>query len=214
MTNVTHADVNRVQEDLAIVKQAMGLHSMHDRPQIWVNVGLAALGLVIGAATAFTGVSSPPAVPGSTSHLLYIALIIFPVGLALVGLAFELRRRKRQAILSSFTYMRTLVAASLAIPVYLGFVAWGLSKGLSGGTITAATFFVVGLLVLLDSLYDARRRYFIGWAIATIVAGFAAPLFKYETAGILAGLWLVCGGLSTATIVAWQTKLSGAADVN
>ncbi len=214
MTNVSHADVYRVQEDLAIVKQAMGLHPTYDPRQLWTNVGLAALGLIIGGVTAFTEISSQPVVRGSVKHLLYIALTIFPIGLVLLGLAIELRRQKKLAVYPWLTAKQSLVAAAIAIPVYLGFVGWGLSKGLSAGTITATTFFIVGLLLLLNSLNDARRRYFLGWAVSTIIAGFVAPLCNYQTAGILAGLWLVCGGLSTAAIVAWRLRLSGAANAH
>src|SRR5262249_3503413 len=144
MINATHADVQRVQEDLAIVKQAMGMPARHEPRQVWGNAGLAACGAVIATVTAYSGIASEPIVRGSINHWLYVALITFPIGLALLGLAIELRRRKQLATLSSRATKQSMVAAAIALPCYFGFVGWGLSKGLSADTITATTFFVVG----------------------------------------------------------------------
>ena len=41
---------------------------------------------------------------------------------------------------------------------------------------------------------------------AGMLAGFVAPLATYESAGLLVGGWLFCGGLSTALMMARQFR--------
>jgi hypothetical protein len=212
--NMSDADLNRVKEDLAIVKQAMGMHSSHQPQQLWANLSLAGLGLIIAAVTAFTGIAAQPVVQGSVAHLGYVALIVGPFLIAFLIMATFARSERSTAVLPWLEYRRSLVAAAVAVPVFIGFVIWAARHGMSVSTITAATLFLAGLFPLLSVLVDPRRLYIFGWALSTMLAGIIAPLCSYQSAGILAGVWLFCGGLSTAGIMAWQAKYSGVQNAN
>jgi hypothetical protein len=75
--------------------------------------------------------------------------------------------------------------------------------------LTAATFFLAGLFMLAPAVSDRGKRYTLGYAVSTMLAGTIAPWAGYGSAGLLAGGWLVLGGLSTAVIMAWQLRGGG-----
>lgn len=43
-------------------------------------------------------------------------------------------------------------------------------------------------------------------AVAQMIAGLVAPSITYESAGFLVDGWLMVGGLSSATVMAWQLR--------
>ena len=94
----------------------------------------------------------------------------------------------------------------LTIPLYIGFTVWVVKSGLSASTLTAATFFLAGLFTLAAAISDRSKRYTLGFAASTMLAGVIAPWASYESAGLLAGGWLILGGLSTAIVMAWQLR--------
>ena len=95
-----------------------------------------------------------------------------------------------------------VVAATLCI----GFTIWAVKSRLSASTLTAGTLFLIGFVSLLTGIADPSRRYTLGYAISTMAAGAVAPWVRYESAVLLAGGWLILGGLSTAVIMAWQLR--------
>jgi hypothetical protein len=101
---------------------------------------------------------------------------------------------------------QSAVVAIVAVPLYLAFVAWAVWNSVSPGAVTAGTLFLAGLFSLMRALSEPNRRYVVGWAVATLLAGACAPVGSYGTAGMIVGGWLLLGGLSTAGIMAWQLR--------
>jgi hypothetical protein len=207
---MTAADLDRVREDLAVMRQALGLRPPFEREHVWASLALAAVGLAVAALTAFTGLAALPVTQGSPAHLTYLALLVVPVLLVFAGTAVLARRRKALTPLLWRESRRSAAVAAAAAPLYLGFVAWAVWNGVSPGALTAVTLFLVGLFSLTRALSEPGRRHVLGWAAATLLAGAGAPLGGYGTAGILVVGWLLVGGLSTAGILAWQLRGGGA----
>ena len=112
------------------------------------------------------------------------------------GLSPNLWRENRQS----------LIVAAVLVPCYIAFVAWTAWLGIAGGPITVATFFLFGLYMLAPRFLIAVGADRVGWAVATMLAG-GAPLFSFRTTGLLLGLWMIAGGMSTIVIVRWMFAL-------
>jgi hypothetical protein len=201
---MTAANLDRVREDLAVMKQALGLRPPFERAHAWLSLALAAVGVLVAALTAFTSIAAQPVTQGSTAHLTYIAVLVVPVLLVFAVMAMLAHRRKALTPLLWRESRQSVVVAIIAVPLYVAFLAWAVWNGVSPGALTAATLFLAGLFPLMRALSDPSRRYVLGWAISTMLAGACSPVGTYGTAGIIVGGWLLLGGLSTAGIMSWQ----------
>lgn len=196
------AKLDRVREDLAVMRRAAGLGLPFEWEHVWSCVALAVVGVGIAAVSVGTGISVRPSVPGSGAHLAYVALLLVPVALAFGVMGLVARRRREVAPLFWRELRLAAKVALVAVPLVVLFVVSAIRGGLSAGTLTAATLFLAGLFGLVNGLTDTGQRYTLGFAVATMLAGLAAPWATYETAGLLAGGWLIVGGLSSALIMA------------
>ncbi len=206
---MSEAKLERVREDLEVMRQAMGLRLPFEWEHVWACIAFAIVGVVIAAITSGTGISVKPAVPGSAFHLAYIGLLVVPVCLVLGVLTWVARRRREVAPLFWREHRQWWTVAAVIVPLYVGFTVWGVRNGLSAGTLTAATFFLAGLFALAAAIPDRSKRYTLGFAVSTVLAGAVTPWVGYESAGLLVGGWLVLGGISTAIVMARQLRSGG-----
>jgi hypothetical protein len=121
-------------------------------------------------------------------------------------LAAVAHRRKDAAPLLWWESRRAWSVAAVAVPLYVSFAAWAVSRGASAGAITASTLFLAGLFPFVGAIADSRMRHTLGWAACTMIAGLVAPSATYESAGLLVGGWLIVGGLLSAAVMAWQLR--------
>jgi hypothetical protein len=203
---MSEANLDRVREDLAVMKQAIGFRLPFEREHVWVSLALAAVGIVVAVLTAFTSIATLPVTQGSVAHLTYIASLIVPVLLVFSGMAAVAHRRKAFAPLLWRESRKSAVVAAVAAPLYITFLVWVVWNGVSPSALTAATLFLTGLFSLMGALSEPSRRYVLGWAISTMLIGACSPLGTYANAGIMVGGWLLLGGLSTAGIMCWQLR--------
>jgi hypothetical protein len=203
---MSDSNLDRVQEDLAVMRQAMGLRPAIEWEHVWVCLALAVVGIATAALTAFTNVAALPMTHGSGAHLTYIALLVAPPLMVFGGMAVLAWRRRALAPLLWRESRQSAVIAFVATSLYLVFLAWAVWNGVSPGALTVATLFLVGLFALLGGLSEPNRRHHLGWAIATMLAGACAPLGSYGSAGLIVGGWLILGSLSTAGIIYWQLR--------
>jgi bacteriorhodopsin len=203
---MSEGNLDRVREDLAAMRQVLGLRPRFGREHVCVSFALAIVGTVVAALTAWTEISVRPTRSGSMAHWVYIALIGVPALLVLTVMSLMARHRKAETPLLWRESRLSWIFAAIAVPLYLAFIAWAVKNDISAGAVTAATFFVTGLFLLMDAVSDRRRWYTLGWAVSTLLAGVCAPMTTYESAGLLAGGWLFLGGISTAAILAWQLR--------
>ncbi len=209
---MSEPSVDRVRDDLAVIKQALGFQRGTERDVIGYSVAMAVLGIMLAAITAFTDISRPPAERGSPAHLMYVATLVVPGLLVIVALtALSYRRRDAAPVLWRENRQTVLLTAVMA-PIYAGFVAWTAWLGVSASAVTTTTLFLFGLVMLGVAIGDRSRRYWAGWSVATMLAGACAPLCSYRTSGALIGGWLIVGGLSTAILVAYELRRVEVAD--
>jgi hypothetical protein len=211
---MSEANLDRVREDLAVMRQAIGFRPPFERGHVWVSLALAAVGGLVAALTAFTNVAAVPVTQGSAAQLTYIALLVVPVLLVFTGMAVVARRRRTLAPFLWREARQSAVAAAVAVPLYLSFLVWAVWQGVSPGAFTAATLFLAGLFSLIGALFDPSRRYVLGWAASTMLAGVCSVVGTYGNAGIIVGGWLLLGGLSTAGILLWQLRSGGGDDAH
>ncbi len=198
--------LDRVREDLAAMRRALGMRLPFEQGHIWANLALALAGAIVVALTRWTSLSSVPTTRGSLGHWMYMGVVTIPPLLALGVMAVIAHRRRDSAPLLWRDSRQAWPVAAVAAFLYLGFMAWAVNRGASAGTITASTLFLAGLFLLAPALVDRSLRHTIGWATATMIAGLSAPLGTYESAGLLIGGWLIAGGLSSAAIMVWQLR--------
>jgi hypothetical protein len=203
---MSERDLDRVREDLATMRQAIGLGLPFGSEGVWVSLALAGTGIAVAAVTAWTNIATGSATPGSAARWAYVALVVVPALLVFGVMTVVARRRQARAPLLWRDARLSWVAAAVAVPLYLGFRAWAVKNSIPPGALTAATLFLAGLFLLTGALADRGRWYTLGWGVSTLLAGVCAPLATYASAGLVAGGWLLLGGLSTASIMAWQLR--------
>ncbi|WP_165235191.1 hypothetical protein [Aquisphaera insulae] len=203
---MSDSSLDRVREDLAVMRRAVGLGHPFEWEHVWACLALACVGGALAVITAVTGISVKPAAPGSASHLAYLGLLLVPVALALGLMATLGHRRKEAAPLFWREQRHSWVAAVVVVPLYVGFTIWGVKNGLAAGTLTAATFFLAGLFSVAAAVSERDRRYTLGFGLSTLLAGAICPWVGYEGAGLLVGGWLALGGVSTAIVMARQLR--------
>ncbi len=133
---------------------------------------------------------------------LVVVAIMLVISYRRRGFAPSLWRENRQS----------LTVGAVLVPLYVAFVAWTAWLGVSAAAITVAMLFLFGMVMLGTAILDRSRRYWVGWAVATMLAGACAPLFSYKTSGLLLGGWLIIGGMSTVLIVRAILRREGAQD--
>jgi hypothetical protein len=206
---MSETNLEQVREDLAVMREALGIRLPFEWAHVWACVALSVVGMGVAVITSGTNLTVSPVVLGLSARWAYIGLLIVPVSLVLIFMTLVARSRKQDFPLFWRENRQAWAVAAVAVPLFIGFAAWIVRSGLSAGTLTASTFFVAGLYPLMSAVADRSKRYMLGWAVSTILAGAVAPLASYESAGILAGGWLILGGLSTAVIMACQLRTEG-----
>jgi hypothetical protein len=174
------------------------------REHVVIHLAFAVFGILVASLTLGSGVARVPARGGPS--IVYLALMVAPVLAVFVALASGALHRRSQSRLSWRETRRSALLPLVAVPLYAGFVFWIMRRETSPAFLTAATFFLWGLISFVSALPDRSRWYSLGWAAATMLAGFFAPLVSYERAGVLVGAWLLCGGLSTALTMVLQLR--------
>ena len=174
------------------------------REHVAINLAFAVTGILLASVTLGSGVAQLPAHGGPS--IAYMALLLAPALAAFVTLAALALHRRSQSRPSWRETRRSALLALVAVPLYAGFVFWIMRRETSPAFLTAATFFLWGLFSFVSALPDRSRWCSLGWAAATMLAGFVAPLVTYERAGVLVGAWLFCGGLSTALTMVLQLR--------
>jgi hypothetical protein len=204
---MTEPDLNRIESDLAVMKQAARLDAPPFNPRhVWANRALAVSGILVAAVTAFTNIAALPVEQGSPRHLAYLALILMPIGVLFFAMAFTARWRSGSAVRLQSDMNRIGIAMMFALLVSIAFVPVATSRGLSPAALTGALFFAIGLIWTVHAIVTPSARQYLSVALLTLLASFGVPLGNYTNAGLLAGVWLATGGLLTAALVAWRLR--------
>ncbi len=192
---MSEPEISRLREDLEVIRQAAGVDLPFTRRDIWV---LTPLACVAGAVIACTGWFLPTE---------YRWVAIFPA-VAMVGAwlwLVRLAHRRRAAEPVGWREARYgLVAMLLFMPIFIGFIVWEATMGMSRAAVGSSALFFLGLATAWFAVIDRTRRYYAGIAIPLIVFGLAIPYCDPRQGRVGAGLMVIAGALATAAIQVWQ----------
>ena len=190
------SQLQRVQDDLVIMKQAVGLAPPAlSIAQVWGFLWLAFTGLLL-----ILSALIPGSIPGRWGGLLVLACwIVLPVS----GLMRRLIGRsdpgfeKTQNALPRF-YSMTVVVFGII------FFLWARLLGLSWPITVGVLFFIEALPLLIVSISEAWRRAGIGLALTLIGCGLGMPFVHGNRFGLLLGTSVFVGCTLSAAILYWQ----------
>jgi hypothetical protein len=200
---MSQADLNRVRDDLATIKQAVGMELPFGRTDVRLN-------LMIFGAGVFASVWTALAPWGK---LVLVGLI--PV--ALVGIAYVTMdvRRSRRRTTGSPVYRRELksglIMAAVLFLLVKGYWMWGESMGVSARLAGATAVFLAGVGLIPWGLSSRGQRPELGAAIALILYGVAIPFVSARGVVVGAGITLAICGLAMAAIQSYQLRTAGGA---
>ena len=198
---MSQTEMDRVREDLATMKRAAGVGLPIGRSDVRLSLAWAVAGVPLAVWAAYT----PP--EQTTFGLLLVIPCMGVLALsALVAKKYHRHRGKTPAPWREHRFQ--WIAAGVLTPVFGGFVAWGIVRGLSPEALTVTALFMAGLGSLIIPILDRTRLFYLGWAVFTMLFAVTAPLLGQRYFGVLVGGWLILSGLSAAGIMGWQIHRS------
>lgn len=197
---MSDSEVDRLREDLEVIRQAAGVDLPFNRRDVWV---LSPVVCAAGALIACLGWW----VPGEYRWVaVFPAAVVIGVWLCLARSAHRRRvaeavrwREQRYGLLLLFGF----------VPIFVGFMVWEAALGMSRATLGASALFFLGLATAWFSVIDRTRRYYVGMALPLIVFGLAVPFCSPRQVRAGAGIMLIAIGLATAAIQVWQLRSQG-----
>lgn len=197
LREMSHADVDRVRGDLEAMRQAIGAGPPFGRADVWINLGVAALG---GALAAWSALA-----PWEHRWVMLI-----PVGLLLgvwLGVHRHCRRNRARQPVRWREYRQTGLALLVVFPLVMAYLLWGLALDLPWRHMGGATVFFLGLGMLVLSVVDRTRRFYALGAVPTLAWGLTFPLYSTgPQQGIAAGIYFAVIGLAGAAFQARQLR--------
>ncbi len=194
---MNHTEINRVRDDLAMLKQAAGVGLPIGRSDVCLSLAWAVAGVPLAAWAAF---ATPE--PMAFGLLLIIPSMGVLALSAVVAKKYHRHRGKAPAPWREHRFQ--WIMAGVLTPVFGVFVVWSIVRGLSPEALTVTALFMAGLGMLILPILDRTRLFYLGWAVFTMLFAIAAPLLEQRYLGVLVGGWLILSGLSAAGIMGWQ----------
>ena len=193
---MSHADLNRVRDDLETMKEAAGVGLPFGREDVRAGMWCAVCGILISA-WALLG-------PWE-----YRWVILAPLSLAVVGgfrASVTARRQRAVEPVRWREHRLSGIVAVVAVPLAIGYTQWERQLGFPRELVGAASVFFVGVGALVFAVVNRKRLYYVGAAIPLMTFGLAIPLCSASQVVIAGGLCLMAGGLATAGIQHWQLR--------
>lgn len=195
---MNQANVERVQDDLVTIRQALGLAAPPvGRNQVWGMLWLAACGLFLILLSVF-----PRVIPQPWGSVLFLAGWL---ALPTWGYFNRLRGKSSDVKLCATTSKSWLYSV-VVVAFGVVFMIWARALGLSWPIVLGGLFFVEGLPCLVVALLEPWRLSLVGWSIALIVCGLCFPFLRIQNAGVLLGGIVFLGWFLSASILYWQLR--------
>lgn len=194
---MSEPEINRLREDLELIRQAAGLDLPFNRRDVWI---LTPVVCTAGALIAYVGWSVPSEYGWVAA---FPAAIVIGVWLCLARSA----HRGRAAEPVRWREMRYgLLSLFLFVPMFVGFMFWEALLEMPPAAIATSALFFLGLALAWFGVIDRTRRYYIGSALPSIVFGLAIPFCDPPQVRAGAGLMVIAVGLTTGAIQMWQLR--------
>lgn len=196
---MSQAELDRVRNDLATMKQAAGVGLPLGPADIFLSIAWAVAGVPLAAWVAYR-----PAAPMTFGLLLCIPSVCVLILSAIVAGKYHRERGKEPVRWRE--HRSQWIAAAVLTPLFGAFITWGLIRGLGPETLTVTAMFMAGLGMVILPIVDRTRLFYVGWAVSTMLFAVTAPFLGKRYLGVGVGGWLIVSGLSAAGIMAWQLR--------
>lgn len=198
---MSQTEMDRVRDDLATMKQAVGV----ELPFGWEDVR-ASFALTVAGLMAMGWSLWPHELPDQWGM---IPLLLFAVGYTW-RLRVKYRRGTGRSSVRRREYTFGLVGAMVAGGFALVYRRWATELGIPLPFASGACLFLLGGAGVLAVLKDSRRAYWLGWAIPFMLCGLAIPSW-WASRFVLLGAAVAVGSLVAGTVQGYQLKKSNAA---
>jgi hypothetical protein len=198
--------LQRIQEDLATVKAALGTELPYDRSHVALYLLGSGLGVLL-AGLPLLGLG------------VYVRPVLFVyVGLLVAAWLAQIRhlRTRRAAAPALWRWGRKEAVASLvAIALLVGYVVWAATLARWQGqwglreavAMASAVLFFLGTFGCMWVAVDRRRWHLLGGAAALVAGGALLPLCATrEQFYVLVGAMVFAGGMSSGLLLLWQLR--------
>ncbi len=197
---MSQTEMDRVRDDLATMKQAVGAELPFGWEDVRASLALTVVGLMA------MGWSLWP-------HDLSDQWGMIPLLLFVVGYTLRLRVKYRRGTGRSSgrrrEYTFGLVGAMVAGGLALVYRRWATELDVPLPFAGGACLFVLGCSGVLAVLKDSRKAYWLGWAIAFMLCGLAIPSW-WASRFVLLGAAVAVGSLVAGIVQGYQLKKSEA----
>ncbi|MGD8500171.1 MAG: hypothetical protein PVJ86_05960 [Phycisphaerales bacterium] len=193
---MSNTELDRVKEDIEIIKDAAGLKLPFGWEDVWLNVYLIPVGvwLVIW--------SILPYELSRLWRILPVALLA-PI---FVALRIKYRRSTGRSPVKRRQYSMGLLACPILGVCGFGYMVWVVRSGHDFVFAVGGMWFFMGFMVTIFA-FTERRLYYLGWAIPMMVFGVTIsvwPALNVLETGV--GYMLIAACSITAAIQAYQLK--------
>ena len=187
-------EIQRIQNDLTTIRQAITKDKPYDRADIFSSVVL--------------GVGALMAIPmlQFLSPRICVLLGVAP-GMAL-WFARYLQTRKQQQVRPNLwaEYKWGLVAVAVITPAIIGWMWWSQQFGASRMAVGSFALFCIGIAGCLIGFIDSNRRTYLLGGIITLGFGILMPTLGPNQIPIVGLIFVAMVGLGNAAMVWWITQ--------
>jgi len=197
---VQNNEIQRLQDDLSTMRQAIRLDKAYDKGDI--------------AATLLLGLGALIAMPifefTSWNRRLVLAVALTP-GLLAFSLRYATTRRIRAERPQLWNeYKLSVISAICVIPTAVGWMWWSEQFGTARQAAGSAIVFCIGVVLAGVGVLDSNRRTYLFGGVPMIAFGLAIPWLTPHRIGTVGLGVIVFALLSTAAFIWWQTRFQAA----
>lgn len=191
------ARIGRLESDLETMKTAVGLGPRMGIEDVWGNLALGCVGLLM-TASELVPLELPPVVRKLVLLLSWVGVALFFAWKYRSGAHRTTARDREWSFCFPFTAAVTILI--------LMFNVWLQAVGVKGLYAVGGTLFLSGACLVPIALTDRWRLPYLGWALPFLLYGFSQPWMMHDTWRTLLGASIFVGGVATAGILALQLR--------
>jgi hypothetical protein len=192
-------ELERVKEDIEIIKEAAGLELPFGWEDVWLSVYL----IPVGAWLAIWRF-----LPFQLSRLWRI-LPVAVIGIVYVFLRIKYRRSTGRSPVRRRGYSVGLLACPIVGLCAGGYLVWVIRSGRDFVFAVGGMWFFMGIMLLIFAFVERGRLFYLGWAIPIILFGISITIWpELNILEMNVGIVLATASSATAAIQAYQLKRS------